>query len=150
MGEDKAIVTDVAGTTRDVLEQCINLNGISLNIIDTAGIRFTEDIVEKIGVEKAKKTARDADLIVYVADSSVELNENDFEILKLIEDKRVIVLLNKTDLESRVEENDLRSRMKEDTVIIKTSTRKHTGIDEFEKEIERMFFDGKYVIKMRL
>ena len=143
VGEDKAIVTDVAGTTRDVLEQCINLNGISLNIIDTAGIRFTEDIVEKIGVEKAKKTARDADLIVYVADSSVELNENDFEILKLIEDKKVIVLLNKTDLESRVEENDLRSRMKEDTVIIKTSTRKHTGIDEFEKEIERMFFDGK-------
>jgi len=143
VGEDKAIVTDVAGTTRDVLEQCISLNGISLNIIDTAGIRFTEDIVEKIGVEKAKKTARDADLIVYVADSSVELNENDFEILKLIEDKKVIVLLNKTDLESRVEENDLRSRMKEDTVIIKTSTRKHTGIDEFEKEIERMFFDGK-------
>lgn len=143
VGEDKAIVTDVAGTTRDVLEQRINLNGISLNIIDTAGIRFTEDLVEKIGVEKAKKTARDADLIVYVADSSVELNENDFEILKLIEDKKVIVLLNKTDLESRVEEKDLRDRIKEDTVIIKTSTRENTGIDEFEREIERMFFDGK-------
>ena len=142
VGKERAIVTDKAGTTRDIIEECINLHGISLNIIDTAGIRFTEDIVEKIGVERAKRTAQDADLVIYVVDSSVELNENDYEILELIQDKKCIILLNKTDLESVVTAEDLKSRVEGDVSIIKTSTRDNTGIDEFEKEIKRMFFGG--------
>ena len=142
VGKERAIVTDKAGTTRDIIEECINLHGISLNIIDTAGIRFTEDIVEKIGVERARRTAQDADLVIYVVDSSVELNENDYEILELIQDKKCIILLNKTDLESVVTAEDLKSRVEGDVSIIKTSTRDNTGIDEFEKEIKRMFFGG--------
>ena len=143
VGKERAIVTDKAGTTRDIIEECINLHGISLNIIDTAGIRFTEDIVEKIGVERARRTAQDADLVIYVVDSSVELNENDYEILELIQDKKCIILLNKTDLESVVTAEDLKSRVEGDVSIIKTSTRDNTGIDEFEKEIKRMFFGGQ-------
>ena len=143
VGEEKAIVTDVAGTTRDVLEENIKLHGIGLNIIDTAGIRFTEDIVEKIGVEKAKKYAVDADLVIYVVDSSVDFDESDDEILELIQDKKCIVLLNKTDLEQKVSEEDLKNKIKEDTVIIKTSTRENTGIDEFEDTIKEMFFKGE-------
>ncbi len=145
VGEEKAIVTDVAGTTRDVLEESIKLHGIGLNIIDTAGIRFTEDIVEKIGVEKAKKYASDADLVIYVVDSSVDFDESDFEILDLIQDKKCIVLLNKTDLEPKVTEENLRDKIKEDTVIIKTSTKESTGIDEFENTIKEMFFHGEVI-----
>jgi tRNA modification GTPase len=92
----------VAGTTRDVLEESIKLHGIGLNIIDTAGIRDTDDEVEKIGVDKARKYAVNADLIIYVVDGSRSLDENDAEIIKLIADKKVIVLLNKTDLEQVV------------------------------------------------
>lgn len=143
VGEEKAIVTDVAGTTRDVLEESIKLHGIGLNIIDTAGIRFTEDVVEKIGVEKAKKYASDADLVIYVVDSSVDFDESDYEILELIQDKKCIVLLNKTDLEPKVSEDDLRKKIKKDTVIIKTSTRENTGIDKFENTIKEMFFQGE-------
>ena len=98
-GTEKAIVTDIAGTTRDVLEQSINLHGITLNLMDTAGIRDTEDIVEQIGVQRAKKYAKEADLILYVADSSTALDENDEEIIELFEGRKVIVLLNKSDLE---------------------------------------------------
>ena len=98
VGKERAIVTDVAGTTRDVLEEQINLNGISLNIIDTAGIRDTEDIVEKIGVTKAKEYLKEADLVIYVVDSSRELSEEDHDIIKMIEDRNAIVLLNKSDL----------------------------------------------------
>ncbi len=142
-GEEKAIVTDIAGTTRDILEENINLHGISLNIIDTAGIRFTDDIVEKIGVEKAKKSALNADLIVYVADSSVDLDENDLEILDLIQNKKCIILLNKTDLEPKVTEKDLKDKINKDIVIIKTSTKENKGIDEFEDIVKRMFFKGE-------
>lgn len=142
VGEEKAIVTDVAGTTRDVLEETIKLHGIGLNMIDTAGIRSTEDIVEKIGVEKAKKYAEAADLVIYVADSSVDFDENDFEILELIRNKKCIILLNKTDLDSKVTEEELREKAEKDTVIIKTSTRENKGMDEFEEAIRQMFFKG--------
>lgn len=145
VGEEKAIVTDVAGTTRDVLEESIKLQGISLNIIDTAGIRMTEDIVEKIGVEKAKKYAAAADLIIYVVDASVSLDESDNEIIHLIEDRKVIVLLNKTDLDMVVTEKYLIDRMnqrKKDISIIKTSTKDNKGIDIFEDTIKQMFFNG--------
>ena len=94
VGQEKAIVTDIAGTTRDMIEESIRLSGIGLNIIDTAGIRHTNDKVEKIGVEKAKEVAADADLIIYVVDSSVPLDKNDREIMNLIKGKKVIVLLN--------------------------------------------------------
>ncbi|MDE6608566.1 MAG: tRNA uridine-5-carboxymethylaminomethyl(34) synthesis GTPase MnmE [Lachnospiraceae bacterium] len=162
VGEEKAIVTNVAGTTRDVLEETINLHGIGLNIIDTAGIRSTEDIVEKIGVEKAKKYAADADLIVYVVDSSVDFDESDEEIIELIRDKNAIVLLNKTDLDSVITEEYLCKKLDEieeknnsgnenksfseksdihgSHKIIKTSTKENIGIDIFENTIKDMFF----------
>ena len=98
VGEEKAIVTDVAGTTRDVLEEQVMLEGISLRMMDTAGIRETSDLVEQIGVERARKYAREADLILYVVDASVPLDENDREILEIIRDRKTIVLLNKSDL----------------------------------------------------
>lgn len=140
VGEERAIVTDIAGTTRDIIEEHINLQGISLNIIDTAGIRFTEDIIEKIGVDKAKKIALEADLIIYVIDASVDFDENDLEIFKLIQDKKCIILLNKTDLESKITEKDLESRQSKNTVIMKISAKENTGISEFENKIKDMFF----------
>lgn len=148
VGEERAIVTDIAGTTRDVLQESIKLHGIGLNIIDTAGIRTTEDIVEKIGVEKAKKYASEADLILYVVDASVPLDESDREIIPLLEDKNIIILLNKSDLTAAVEENDL-IKVIDDLVpghkkikMIRTSTKDNTGIDIFEEAIKEMFFEG--------
>lgn len=145
VGEEKAIVTSVAGTTRDVLEESIRLHGVGLNIIDTAGIRNTEDEVEKIGVEKARKYAGNADLIVYVVDASCALDENDDEIMELIADKKVIVLLNKTDLEQVVTEDDITEKMTQVT-IIKTSTKENTGIDAFEKAIKQLIFGGEIAV----
>ena len=142
VGEDKAIVTDVAGTTRDILEENISLHGISLNIVDTAGIRSTDDIVEKIGVDKAKKIASEADLIIYVVDSSVDFDENDFQIIDMIQNKKCIVLLNKSDLKQKITEKDLQDKLNRDTIIIKTSTKENTGIDEFEDTVKKMFFKG--------
>lgn len=156
VGEEKAIVTNVAGTTRDILEEQIKLHGIGLNIIDTAGIHFTEDVVEKIGVKKAKEYAANADLIIYVVDASVALDESDREIIDLIQNKKCIVLLNKTDLDSIVEESvfeemlvdnygkeDSKSAQKGVYKIIKTSTKENIGIDIFEETIKDMFFQGK-------
>lgn len=148
LGEERAIVTDIAGTTRDVLQESINLHGIGLNIIDTAGIHDTEDVVEKIGVEKAKKYAADADLIIYVVDSSVALDESDRDILSLLEDKKSIILLNKTDLSNVVTEDMLIHLMNEmipnheEVVMIKTSTKENIGMDIFEDTIKNMFFSG--------
>ena len=107
VGEEKAIVTDIAGTTRDTLEEVISLGGITLNIVDTAGIRNTQDVVEKIGVERARKISADADLILYVVDSSLPLDENDRDIMRMIRDKNTIVVLNKSDLEVVVFEDEL-------------------------------------------
>ena len=156
LGEDRAIVTNVAGTTRDALEETVVLNGISLNIVDTAGIRDTDDVVEKIGVEKARKYANDADLIVYIADASKSLDNDDDEIIELICGKKVIVLLNKTDLEQAVSEKDIEEKfcgkadkmtyMSENNFsavrIIKTSVKEKKGIEEFENVIKEMFFNG--------
>lgn len=152
LGEEKAIVTDIAGTTRDVLEESITLGGINLNMIDTAGIRSTEDIVEKIGVEKAKKYAEEADLIIYVCDASVPFDENDEEIFELLSDKKVIVLLNKSDLEQMITEEMVfeklnkgqENRFGADTChIVRTSTLHQNGITELENTIRDMFLSGK-------
>ena len=142
-GEEKAIVTDIAGTTRDVLEENINLHGISLNVIDTAGIRDTEDTVEKIGVERARKAAMAADLIIYVVDASVPLDGNDQMIFEMIHDKKSVILLNKTDLPSVINEDDLLEMTGKDSVMIRTSTKDATGIDLFENTVKDMFFKGK-------
>lgn len=146
VGEEKAIVTNIAGTTRDALEENISLHGIGLNIIDTAGIRFTEEPVEKIGVERAKKYATNADLIIYVVDSSVPLDKSDYDIIDLIKSKKIIVLLNKTDLENIVTEKTVReyfsNRLEKDIKIIRTSTKENIGIDLFQESIKDMFFEG--------
>ena len=141
LGEDRAIVTSIAGTTRDTLEESLRLSELSLNIIDTAGIRQTDDIVEKIGVNKAKDIAKDADLVIYVVDASVPLDENDKDIIKIISDKKYIVLLTKTDLECIVKSEDIE---KETGVIpVMISAKNNTGLDEFEKKVRDMFYDGK-------
>lgn len=154
VGEERAIVTNVAGTTRDTIEETIYLNGICLNLIDTAGIRETEDIVEKIGVNKSKKIAQEADLVIYVIDASNELDENDEEILRLIQDRKAIILLNKTDLTMSVTESKLAELT--DKKVIKVSAKNRTGIDEMEQVITDLFFEGKlsfnddiYITNMR-
>ena len=143
VGEEKAIVTDVAGTTRDALEQFIKIKGIGLHVIDTAGIRKTEDIVEKIGVEKALQFTEEADLILYVVDASVPLDENDFEIFSLIEQKNKIILLNKTDLVSVVTEEMIKEKYSGNCSVIKVCATEGEGIEELQNEVQKMFFDGK-------
>lgn len=158
LGEDRAIVTDIAGTTRDVLEEHINLHGISLNIMDTAGIRDTQDIVERIGVDRAKDIADKADLILYVIDASCPLDDNDKNIFRMIAGKKTVILLNKSDLQSVVTredvENELKSGWNKTNVtendpddkniirIIEISAKEQDGIDILEETIKKMFFDG--------
>ena len=141
VGEERAIVTDIAGTTRDVLEEQINLHGISLNIMDTAGIRSTEDIVEKIGVTKAKEYANKADFIIYVIDSSTSLDESDFEIMEILKDKKAVVLLNKSDLDVVTSKEEVENHL--DKTIISISAKENTGISELEEKIKEMFFTGE-------
>ncbi len=141
VGEERAIVTDIAGTTRDVLEEQINLHGISLNIMDTAGIRNTEDVVEKIGVTKAKEYANKADFIIYVIDSSTCLDESDFEIMEILKDKKAVVLLNKSDLDVVTSKEDVEKHL--DKTIIAISAKENIGISELEETIKEMFFHGE-------
>lgn len=156
LGEERAIVTEIAGTTRDVLEENINLKGISLNMIDTAGIRDTEDIVEKIGVERAKEYAEQADLILYVIDGSTPLDENDQEIFRLIGHKKSIILLNKSDLDTVVTEEKVKNlyfasnpsisekeEIKKFTIpVISMSAKENVGIDVLEETLKVIFFEG--------
>ena len=141
VGEEKAIVTDIAGTTRDVLEETIVLQGISLKMMDTAGIRNTDDVVEKIGVERARTYAKDADLVLYVVDSSTEMDENDEEILELLKDKKAIVLLNKSDLEPVVTKEMLSERT--NNPVIPISAKEESGVEILEQQIKEMFFSGE-------
>ena len=154
VGEERAIVTDIAGTTRDILEETIVLHGISLRMIDTAGIRDTDDVVEKIGVKKAVENAKDADLILYVVDSSVPLDENDKEIIELLKDKKAIVILNKMDLQQQVTEEDLKEKINHPVVAV--SAKEEEGIEFLEAKIKEMFFEGNlsfndeiYITNMR-
>lgn len=141
VGTDRAIVTDIAGTTRDVLEEQIYLHGITLNIMDTAGIRDTEDVVEKIGVTKAKDFAKNADLIIYVVDASTPLDESDREIISLLKDKKAIILLNKSDLDTVTFEEDVRKLINK--TIISISAKENIGITELEETIREMFLNGE-------
>lgn len=134
LNEDKAIVTDIAGTTRDIVEGSIILKGITLNLIDTAGIRETENIVEKIGVEKSEKIIEEADLIIAMFDGSKPLSEEDKKILEKIKDKKVIVLINKSDLQTQIETTTLES-----FTCIKTSIKNNEGIKELLEKIEELF-----------
>lgn len=167
VGQDRAIVTDIAGTTRDTLEETVNLGEFTLNIIDTAGIRNTEDVVEKIGVEKAKTISEEADLILYVMDSSIPLDENDADIIRMIKDKKTIILLNKSDLDEVVDkssvdalfsnvcekkcslyelsgaEKDENRNDNENIYMIKISARKNDGLDSLVSLIKKMFFHGQ-------
>lgn len=141
VGEERAIVTEIAGTTRDILQEQIQIGGIGLNVIDTAGIRDTEDIVEKIGVNKSREYIEKADLIIYVVDSSTELDENDQEIIEAIQNKKAIVLLNKSDLDAKTDASVLQTQLSKP--ILSISAKNNTGIHELETLIEEMFFSGK-------
>lgn len=140
VGDERAIVTDIAGTTRDTLEEFINIHGIPLNIIDTAGIRNTEDTVEKIGVDKAKNFANDADLVIYVVDGSTLPDSNDDAIIDLIKDKNVIILINKIDLEVKTNQQMIKEKL--DKPVIEISAKEDKGIDLFEGQLKKMFFNG--------
>lgn len=137
--EKRAIVTDVAGTTRDVIEEYINLDGIPVKIIDTAGIRETEDIVEKIGVEKSKEKIQQADLVLMVLDSSRQLENEDREIIEAVKDKKTVVILNKIDLENKLD----RDVLKVFNDVIEISAKEKVGIDGLKNTIKNMFFDGR-------
>ena len=141
VGEERAIVTDIEGTTRDVLEENIQLQGISLNIMDTAGIRNTEDVVEKIGVDKARLHAEEADLIIYVVDASRELDDNDFYIINMIANKKAVVLLNKSDLSTVINKKELKMWITHP--MIEISTKEQTGIGELEDTLKEMFYHGE-------
>lgn len=139
-GEESAIVTDIAGTTRDIIEQNIMINNLSLRLIDTAGIRDTEDIIEKIGVEKTYKYANEADLILMLIDSSVSLDDSDIEIIKYIDDKNCIILLNKSDLPVKTTIEDVNKYTGK--TVMQISSKDETGIKEFKEKIEEMFISG--------
>ena len=141
VGEERAIVTDIAGTTRDTLEENIRLHGISLNIVDTAGIRETEDVVEKIGVDKARANSDDADLLIYVVDGSCPLDENDYQIMNLIEGRKSIVLLNKTDLEMVLTPEEIKEKTGKEVVAV--SAKEQRGIDLLEEKIKELFLSGE-------
>ncbi len=164
IGEDRAIVTDIAGTTRDVLQEHIRLKGISLNIMDTAGIRKTDDVIEKIGVDKAINHAKESDLIIYIVDSSIPLDSSEFNTLQLLKEKKSIILLNKSDLTSAVQIDDIVTEylVHNDNVeefnipVIEISAKTGQGIEELEQTIRDMFYHGKisfnseiYITNMR-
>jgi tRNA modification GTPase len=150
-GEERAIVTDIAGTTRDIIEETVRMDDIILHIIDTAGIRNTDDTIEKIGVDKAKKYANDAELIIYLIDSTKDLTSDDYDIIDLIKNKKVIVLLNKSDLGNQiVSKDDVLSRFETEIPIINTSMTDMSGIEEMKQAISNYFLDGSIVPKQEL
>jgi len=140
VGEERAIVTDIPGTTRDTLEEMIQVKGIVLRIIDTAGIRHTQDTVEKIGVERAKTEAEGADFVIYVADASRELDENDEAVISMIREKKAVVLLNKSDLSMKVTKEELEEKTGKQVFLI--SAKEETGMDAFAEAVEEMFYSG--------
>ncbi len=141
VGAERAIVTDIAGTTRDILEEQIRLHGITLNMIDTAGIRDTQDVVEQIGVSRARSAADEADLIIYVVDGSLPMDENDESIIDLISNRKAVVILNKTDLQTVITIEEL--KQKTNKPVIAVSAKEQTGIEMLEQMIKDMFYEGE-------
>ena len=139
LGQERAIVTDIAGTTRDALEESLRIHDVTLNVIDTAGIRNTEDVIEKMGVDKAKEYAKEADLIVFVVDTSRPLDEDDYEILQIIRDKKVIALFNKQDLAVAADLKTLKEELGQ-IPVIETSIVENTGLDQFVSTVREMFY----------
>ncbi|HEG8864091.1 TPA: tRNA uridine-5-carboxymethylaminomethyl(34) synthesis GTPase MnmE [Staphylococcus aureus] len=140
--DNKAIVTEVAGTTRDVLEEYVNVRGVPLRLVDTAGIRETEDIVEKIGVERSRKALSQADLILFVLNNNEALTQEDYILYEVVKNEDVIVIVNKMDLEQNIDINEVKD-MIGDTPLIQTSMLKQEGIDELEIQIRDLFFGGE-------
>ena len=140
--DNKAIVTEVAGTTRDVLEEYVNVRGVPLRLVDTAGIRDTEDIVEKIGVERSRKALSEADLILFVLNNNEPLTEDDQTLYEVVKNEDIIVIINKTDLEPRLDIDEVKE-MIGDMPLIQTSMLKQEGIDELEIQIRDLFFGGE-------
>ena len=141
MGRERAIVTEIAGTTRDTLEEFICIEGIPLNIVDTAGIHNTEDVVEKIGVDKSLAAMEEADLILYIVDSSIPLDKNDYQIMDKLQDRQVIVLQNKSDLKNVTTQSDILKHLNKK--IIPISAKEQTGFEELYEELKNMFFHGE-------
>ena len=139
--EDKAIVTDIEGTTRDVIEEYVNINGVPLKLIDTAGIRETDDLVEQIGVERSRKALQEADLVLLVLNASEPLTEQDRQLLEISQDSNRIVLLNKTDLEEKIELNQLPADA------IKISVLHNQNIDKIENRINQLFFENAGIVE---
>ena len=144
--ENRAIVTDIPGTTRDIIEEYVNIDGIPLKIMDTAGIRDTKDLVEQIGVDRAKDTIKDADLIIAVFDASIELSEEDYDIIDLIKDKKSIIIINKTDLDREYDEIHLMSLLG-NKEIINASIISDIGLDVLEDSIKSMFYSGEVYLE---
>ncbi|HGO3678168.1 TPA: tRNA uridine-5-carboxymethylaminomethyl(34) synthesis GTPase MnmE [Staphylococcus aureus] len=140
--DNKAIVTEVAGTTRDVLEEYVNVRGLPLRLVDTAGIRETEDIVEKIGVERSRKALSQADLILFVLNNNEALTQEDYTLYEVVKNEDVIVIVNKMDLEQNIDINEVKD-MIGNTPLIQTSMLKQEGIDELEIQIRDLFFGGE-------
>ena len=140
--DNKAIVTEVAGTTRDVLEEYVNVRGVPLRLVDTAGIRETEDIVEKIGVERSRKALSQADLILFVLNNNEALTQEDYTLYEVVKNEDVIVIVNKMDLEQNIDIDEVK-KMIGDTPLIQTSMLKQEGIDELEIQIRDLFFGGE-------
>lgn len=139
--EDKAIVTDVAGTTRDVIEEYVNVSGVPLKLIDTAGIRETDDKVEKIGVERSKKAIEQSDLVLLVLNAAESLTKEDLELIRLTNDKKRIIILNKTDLEEKLDRKEL-AEISENAPVYATSILKNEGVEALEEAISKLFFNG--------
>ncbi|MGX7070881.1 tRNA uridine-5-carboxymethylaminomethyl(34) synthesis GTPase MnmE [Gemella bergeri] len=139
--ENKAIVTDIAGTTRDVLEEYVNIKGVPIKLIDTAGIRETDDVVEKIGVKRSREALEKADLVLFLLNSNEDLTNEDIELLKLTEKKKTIIILNKLDLETKIDVEEVK-KLSYNHPIIETSMTTYRGIEMLEKNIKDMFFNG--------
>lgn len=144
--ESRAIVTNIPGTTRDVIEEYVNIDGIPLKVVDTAGIRTTDDLVEKMGVDRAKGMVDKADLIIAVFDASEGLSEEDYEIIDIIKDRKAIVLLNKSDLPNEYDEDYLKDLLS-NKEIITTSITTGIGVDRLEQSIKEMFYTGELEVE---
>lgn len=141
LGENRAIVTDIAGTTRDTLEESLKMDGLLLHIVDTAGIRETADTIEKIGMERALSAVQEADLVIYVVDGSVPLDENDYAIIEKIRGRKVITLINKSDLQATVSVEKMQSLLS--SPVLQVSAKEHEGMDAFSEEVKKMFEAGQ-------